>query len=207
MILTPALEVMLIIFLVTAVISDFSDHRIPNAITLFAAVVGLSSHLYLGGLQGVGLSMGGLVVGMACLLPFYLLGGMGAGDVKMMGAIGAFVGPEASLFAVAVGLVAGGLGGLGLLLFNGISRHGGRRTEAVSGWGCQNSNVSVRSELVAGGSDKVSSGRRSGLGLERSKQSVERIRIRRLCGLWWLRTGRRDQVCSGIGRCDSQQAA
>jgi len=124
MILTPALEVMLIIFLVTAVISDFSDHRIPNAITLFAAVVGLSSHLYLGGLHGVGLSLCGLVLGMGCLLPFYLLGGMGAGDVKMMGAIGAFVGPEASLFAVAVGLIAGALGGLGLLLFNAIT---GRR--------------------------------------------------------------------------------
>jgi prepilin peptidase CpaA len=131
MIVTPALEVMLIIFLVTAVISDFSDHRIPNAITLFAAVVGLSSHLYLGGLQGVGLSLGGLVLGMGCLLPFYLRGGMGAGDVKMMGAIGAFVGPEASLFAVAVGLVAGGLGGLGLLLFNAISGQRPRRDDAA----------------------------------------------------------------------------
>lgn len=131
MILTPSQEVMLIIFLVTAVITDFSDHRIPNAITLCATMVGLSSHLYLGGLQGAGLSVGGLLVSMGCLLPFYLLGGMGAGDVKMMGAIGAFVGPQASVLAVAVGLVAGAFGGILVLLVNGISGRPSLRGDAT----------------------------------------------------------------------------
>ena len=116
MILTPALEVILVIFLVTAVITDFSDHCIPNAITLMAAATGLGSHLYLGGLQGAGFSLAGLAVGMGCLLPFYVLGGMGAGDVKMMGAIGAFVGPQASVVAASTGLVFGAFGGLGVLL-------------------------------------------------------------------------------------------
>ena len=49
--LTPSLEIMLTLLLVIAVISDLGEHRIPNLITLSAAALGVTSHLYLGGLQ------------------------------------------------------------------------------------------------------------------------------------------------------------
>jgi prepilin peptidase CpaA len=125
MALTTSLETMLIILLLVAVISDLSEHRIPNMITLFGALIGIGGHLYLGGLQGAAFALGGFALGMACLLPFYVLGGMGAGDVKMMGAIGAFVGPQAALLAVGVALVCGALGALVLLLFAAFSaQHG-----------------------------------------------------------------------------------
>lgn len=130
--LTPSLEFMLVIFLVAAVISDLSDHRIPNMITLFAAVVAICSHLYISGPLGAGFALGGLVLGMACLLPFYLLGGMGAGDVKMMGAIGAFVGPAATLLAVGVALVFGALGAVGLLLFTVLSGQHSVKSEGTT---------------------------------------------------------------------------
>ena len=122
--LTPSLEVMLIIFLLVAVISDLADHRIPNVLTLGAALLGIFSHLYLGGTQGAAVALGGFALGLTFLLPFYLLGGMGAGDVKMMGAVGAFVGPQAALLAVGVALVCGALGAVGLLMFGALGVHG-----------------------------------------------------------------------------------
>jgi prepilin peptidase CpaA len=109
---------MLVIFLVAAVICDFNDRRIPNAITLFAAATGVLGHLYLSGSHGVGFALQGAALGLMLLLPFYLLGGMGAGDVKMMGAIGAFIGPQAAALATGVALICGGLMAVGLLLIS-----------------------------------------------------------------------------------------
>ena len=111
-----SLEAMLFIFLTAAVYTDLRDQRIPNLIVLAAAAVGLLSHLYVGGLQGAGFALGGLALGMGFLLPFYALGGMAAGDVKLMGAVGAFLGPHTTLLAVGVTLVSGALAALALLL-------------------------------------------------------------------------------------------
>jgi prepilin peptidase CpaA len=113
---TSSLEGMLIIFLAAAVYTDLRDHRIPNMIALSAALVGVCAHLYLAGLDGAGFALGGLAVGMGLLLPFYALGGMGAGDVKLMAGIGAFLGPQQTLLAVGLTLVFGAVGALGLLL-------------------------------------------------------------------------------------------
>ena len=99
---------LLLLVLIVAVLMDWRRHRIPNWLTFGALAAGLLLHyLFLpspewrDGLKGAG-------VGLAVLIPFYLTGGMGAGDVKLMAAVGSFIGPAAALMAGCFALVVGG---------------------------------------------------------------------------------------------------
>jgi prepilin peptidase CpaA len=90
---------------------DYRTRRIPNllvgATLLTAFVVQLSLH----GTAGIGLALGGAAVGLL-YFPLYLIGTLGAGDVKFMVALGALVGPATALVAIGLTLVAGGALGL-----------------------------------------------------------------------------------------------
>ena len=68
---------------------------------------------------GGGRKIGGLGVGLACLMFFYIKGGMGAGDVKLLGAIGAILGPSQVVLAFAFAAMLGGLYSLALLFNQG----------------------------------------------------------------------------------------
>lgn len=101
--------------LALAVREDLVDSRIPNALNAVALVVAVSVGGLGAGVSGVLNSLGGALAGCGALLPFYLLRGMGAGDVKLMAAAGAFLGPGGALLAAALSLVAGGVMGLALV--------------------------------------------------------------------------------------------
>ena len=75
-----------------ACVTDLRSRRIPNVLTFGAAVVGLIAHASSGGIHGALTSFGGLALGLGLFLPFFLLGGMGAGDVKLLAALGAWLG-------------------------------------------------------------------------------------------------------------------
>jgi|SRR5262245_24387149 len=88
---------------------DLRTRRIPNAVTLGGTV---AAFVYVGstsGLPGLGQSAAGWATGLGLFLPLYLLGGMGAGDVKLLGAIGAWLGPKAALYCALYSVIAGGL--------------------------------------------------------------------------------------------------
>src|SRR5947209_11249935 len=78
-----------------AAYTDLRSRRIPNWLTLSAAVIGLGLNLALGGAAGGLTAVLGLGLGLAMLLPFYLLRAVGAGDVKLLAALGALLGPTA----------------------------------------------------------------------------------------------------------------
>ncbi len=80
---------------------DVVTRRIPNPLTFGAALAALLYHTIDGGLPGFGLALGGWCIGAALFLPFFALGGMGAGDVKLVGAIGACLGPLGALHVAA----------------------------------------------------------------------------------------------------------
>lgn len=122
---------LLISLLVIAAWSDIKTRRIPNWLVLSGILVGLLANgLLPGGLGfnnsfapgGLGLlaALQGMGLGLAVLLPLYLLRAMGAGDVKLMGMIGAFLGPVHVQGAILFTLLAGGLIALMLALRSGM---------------------------------------------------------------------------------------
>jgi prepilin peptidase CpaA len=106
----------LTIVLTLAAIQDIRAHKIPNLLTFPAMVTALTYHTVTGGFEGFLFSTQGLGVGLAILILPYLKGGMGAGDAKLMGAVGATLGPEGAFIAFLFTAIFGGIYGLVLLL-------------------------------------------------------------------------------------------
>jgi prepilin peptidase CpaA len=84
--------IVMLTLLALAAYFDLSQRRIPNFLTFPVILWGLISYITSGGFHGLLFSLSGLTVGIAVFLIPFALGGMGAGDVKLMGAIGALAG-------------------------------------------------------------------------------------------------------------------
>jgi prepilin peptidase CpaA len=95
--------------LLAATVIDLKTRRIPNELTAAMAVGGVA--LAVAGPGGIGLaaSIAGLMLGLLLMMPGYALGATGAGDVKLMAAVGAIVGPALVLSAFLCTSVAGGV--------------------------------------------------------------------------------------------------
>jgi prepilin peptidase CpaA len=77
-------------------------------LTFGAALIGLVVHLFLTGPVGALTAASGWVVGVLLFLPFFMLGGMGGGDVKLLAALGAFLGPRDIVWLAVYSSIAGG---------------------------------------------------------------------------------------------------
>jgi len=105
-----------------ACISDWRSRRIPNLLTFPAAFAAMACAALVGGMSAVTTSASGWLVGIALFFPFFALGGLGAGDVKLLGAIGAWVGPATVLHVALFSTIAGGVLALVLALRSGYLR-------------------------------------------------------------------------------------
>ena len=110
-------QIMIFCLLITATVFDVRYRKIPNILTFPAMLAGLAYYTLTRGGAGLLFSLGGLATGLAVLFILFLMGAMGAGDAKLMGAIGALSGTHAVLNSVLFTLVAGGVYALILLLF------------------------------------------------------------------------------------------
>jgi prepilin peptidase CpaA len=101
---------------------DLRTRRIPNKLTLPAIVCGLILHLVRGGPVEFGLSaLAGLIAGGVFLL-FFLAGGMGAGDVKLMTAIGCLAGAANIKDVLISTVLIGAVMGIALAIYRGRFR-------------------------------------------------------------------------------------
>jgi prepilin peptidase CpaA len=98
-----------VIFVAACIALDLRTRRIPNALTGGAMVLGACFNASYLGYRGLASSLMGVTVPMAALLVPFALGGIGGGDVKMMGAIGALLGPRLALSGLAAGMILGGV--------------------------------------------------------------------------------------------------
>jgi prepilin peptidase CpaA len=105
-----------------ACVFDLHRRRIPNALTFGAAGLAFITAAIIGGLSATGASMAGWAVGLAIWLPLYVLGGMGAGDVKLMAAVAAWLGVVDGFHAALYAGVAGGALAVVVALLHGCMR-------------------------------------------------------------------------------------
>lgn len=103
------LHLVLIGILAACCVTDLKSRRIPNIITGPAMLLALAYHGMTNGLDGLAFAGLGLVLGLAVMLVPFFLGVMGAGDVKLMAAAGAFLGPYLVLDAFLATSIFGGL--------------------------------------------------------------------------------------------------
>ncbi len=136
--LAPAL---LVTVLVTAVWYDLRSRRIPNGVVFVGMVCALALHSLLppGFVLaetfpvGIGLldSLAGLGVGLALMLPLYMVRATGAGDVKLMAMVGAFIGPVGAVGAVVCTFVAGAVLSVLYALRAGVARQAARNIRLI----------------------------------------------------------------------------
>jgi prepilin peptidase CpaA len=102
---------------VAAAAVDTVTRRIPNALTFGAAGVALAFATATGGAHALAWSAAGWVVGLLLFLPLFVLRAMGGGDVKLLAAFGAWLGPALVCWVAVYGAIAGGVLAVPLLLW------------------------------------------------------------------------------------------
>jgi prepilin peptidase CpaA len=114
-----------IVVLVAAVVAtatDITRFRIHNALTLPLLVSGLIYHALMGGTADFMGSLLGACLGFGTLIAFYVMGGVGAGDVKFLAGIGAWLGIPLTFHVFIASSLAAGVYAVGLILTNQTGR-------------------------------------------------------------------------------------
>jgi prepilin peptidase CpaA len=123
---------------------DARTRRIPNYLTLATALAGLGFQFGAHGWAGLGQGFLGLCVGFALLIGLFLKGGMGAGDVKALAALGAWLGPLATLYL----FIYMGLAGIPLIIYF-LWRRGQLAAKAREWWHLAVNLLLLRSDTTA----------------------------------------------------------
>ncbi|MBU2675626.1 MAG: prepilin peptidase [Gammaproteobacteria bacterium] len=110
--LIAAINLSLILVVTLCAVTDIAENRIPNIVLFPALLLAFVCNSMLAGIAGFVECLLGLVLGMSMLFPFYFTGGTSAGDVKLLGVVGALLGAQGVFIAGAATLVFGGALGI-----------------------------------------------------------------------------------------------
>jgi len=111
---------------ITLIVAAFIDGyklRVPNWLTFPMVISAWIASAVFFGWAGLGWSLLGTAVGLGLLLPAYAIGGMGAGDVKLLAGVGAWVGVSNTLWAFVVSVFVGAAIALGMVIYRRAWRH------------------------------------------------------------------------------------
>ncbi|WP_166824360.1 A24 family peptidase [Thalassoroseus pseudoceratinae] len=112
------------VVLIVAAWIDGKELRVPNWLTYSMVLSGLVYNTVVGGWGGLGFALLGMVVGLLTLLPLYSVGGMGAGDVKLMAGIGAWLGSYITFYAFVATVVVGAVMAVLMVIYKrGVQKH------------------------------------------------------------------------------------
>jgi prepilin peptidase CpaA len=102
-----------------ACITDVRSGRIPNVLTIGAASGAFLTQMFSAGFDGATSAATGWFVGALLFMPFFAVGGMGGGDVKLLAALGAWLGPHETFWLAVYSGIAGGVCGVAVALAKG----------------------------------------------------------------------------------------
>jgi prepilin peptidase CpaA len=117
--LKPAILVGALLVALIAAWTDWRSRRIPNRLTVPGLLLGVILNGVFSGWIGLKASLLGAGLGLALLLPFVLLRSLGAGDWKLAGVIGAFLGPGVLLDLLMGSVFVAGIMALALVIYKG----------------------------------------------------------------------------------------
>jgi prepilin peptidase CpaA len=117
-----AIRVLVEVLVIIAAIWDIRSRRIPNWLTLPGVILGVGVNTFLFETNGLKFSLIGLGFAFVVYFVLYLLHAMGAGDVKLMAAVGAAVGPASWFVILLLTTITGAIAGLILVAFKGRLR-------------------------------------------------------------------------------------
>lgn len=120
--LLAAGQVLLAILAIIAAVFDVRSRRIPNQLVLAGIVAGLAWNVFEYGLSGFARAGEGLGLGFILYFPLFLLRARGAGDVKLLAAIGTITGPGNCFWIFLLSAILGGIIALVIVMFRGRAR-------------------------------------------------------------------------------------
>jgi prepilin peptidase CpaA len=115
--LKPVVLGLTVLLALTAGWTDWRSRRIPNWLTVPGMVAGIGVNFGVGGMNGFKNALLGAGLGLLLLLPFVFIRSLGAGDWKLAGALGAFVGPGVLADLLMGSVLVAGLMALGLVIY------------------------------------------------------------------------------------------